>query len=187
MTKTLSYPGIAWHEICQARATHITLGLRPWVIWVALAWQIPCHASHHVTTNNVRYWRTIEKSHNHVTRLYMTLMRGIVQSTNSFNFSAYIPVQLLKAYIYQLSQLFRGDILKGSGSNKQLLPKIRTLKEEVIDFAKMVLYSLCHYRTFLILFLRIYLNGFRLYLAIGLTLKKIQFWHKPSLLLNPMH
>ncbi len=126
-------------QLISPSATLITLGLRPWVIWVALAWQIPCHASHHVTTNNVRYWRTIEKSHNHVTRLYMTLMRGIVQSTNSFNFSAYIPVQLLKAYIYQLSQLFRGDILKGSGSNKQLLPKIRTLKEEVIDFAKMVL------------------------------------------------
>ncbi len=35
----------AWHEICQARATLITL--RPRVIWVALAWQISCHTSHH--------------------------------------------------------------------------------------------------------------------------------------------
>ena len=39
--------------ICQDRATHITLGLRPWVICVALAWQISCHASHHMTTNNI--------------------------------------------------------------------------------------------------------------------------------------
>ncbi len=43
----------AWHEICQARATHSTRGRRPWVIWVARAWQISWHASHHMTTNNV--------------------------------------------------------------------------------------------------------------------------------------
>ncbi len=43
----------AWHEICQARATHITRGRRPRVIWVARAWQIFIYSltlSEHIIT-----------------------------------------------------------------------------------------------------------------------------------------
>ena len=43
----------AWHEICQARATHITQGRRPRVIWIARAWQQSINPSHWISCHTI--------------------------------------------------------------------------------------------------------------------------------------